>query len=116
MLFQEEQRNLPPEIIYNEDGTINPNRVTQHATEIENGRSRIDRLSLDEEQGRTRGGRRNVEASIITGASERTSSPAESAAKQITDVTDYSKRTGKWIENNSRNCASNIGRIIFSTI
>jgi hypothetical protein len=35
------------------------------ADAIENGDVRIDRLSLEEEQGRTKGGRRNVEASVI---------------------------------------------------
>ncbi|MBL7737488.1 MAG: hypothetical protein JNL51_18660 [Chitinophagaceae bacterium] len=53
-----------------EKGVLNYEELERQADAIENGTATIDRLSLAEEEGRTRGGRTNVEASLIIAASE----------------------------------------------
>jgi hypothetical protein len=51
----------------NNDGGINYVELERTADAIERGIAYIDRLLLAEEQGRTKGGRRNVEASVLLG-------------------------------------------------
>ncbi|MDR3246957.1 MAG: hypothetical protein LBT50_11085 [Prevotellaceae bacterium] len=57
--------------IINEKGEIDYGQLKRTADAVESGYSRINRLSLAEEQGRTKGGRRNVEASLILAADRR---------------------------------------------
>jgi hypothetical protein len=51
----------------NNEGGINYVEFERTADAIEQGVAYIDRLSLAEERGRTKGGRKNVEASILLG-------------------------------------------------
>ncbi|MDR3366030.1 MAG: hypothetical protein LBO71_03565, partial [Prevotellaceae bacterium] len=57
--------------VINQKGEINYGELKRTADEIEAGRASLNRLSLAEERGRAKGGRRNVEASIILGGGER---------------------------------------------
>ncbi len=60
------------EILYNKDGEFDYATAKEIAGRIGSGELRITRLNPREEQGRNSGGRRNVEASIISGADART--------------------------------------------
>jgi hypothetical protein len=46
---------------------LNYDELGKTSEAIEEGRASLNRLSLEEEQGRTKGGRRNVEASVVLG-------------------------------------------------
>jgi len=59
------------ENIINEKGKIDYEQLKKTADAIESGFARVNRLSLAEEQGRTKGGRRNVEASLILASDRR---------------------------------------------
>jgi hypothetical protein len=56
--------------LINKKGEIDYGKLKEAADAIESGRAALDRLSLEEERGRTKGNRRNVEASLILGRSE----------------------------------------------
>ncbi|MDR0603812.1 MAG: hypothetical protein LBG80_05860 [Bacteroidales bacterium] len=56
----------------NEQGEIDYEELKRTTDEVESGRITLNRLSLAEEQGRRKGGRRNVEASIVLGRGEKT--------------------------------------------
>jgi hypothetical protein len=62
----EKNNTFAAEIINNE-GVINYDELERTADAIERGIAYIDRLSLAEERGRTKGNRRNVEASVLLG-------------------------------------------------
>lgn len=59
--------------LYHEDGRINSERLSKATDAVLKGIARINTLSLREEQGRSKGGRRNVETSLLLTASERAS-------------------------------------------
>lgn len=84
--------------IFNEDKTINLPKLSSYAEAIERGQARIERLSQSEEQGRTAGGRRNVEAAVIARASKGAGSPATSKERQVEALTEYAKQSGSWVE------------------
>jgi hypothetical protein len=69
------------ETLYNNDGEIDYEQVRNIASRIISGESKIFRLNEREEQGRIRGGRRNVEASIISGADAGTHSTTSSRSR-----------------------------------
>jgi hypothetical protein len=58
--------------IINEKGKIDYESLRKTADAIENGRAYLNRLSLAEEQGRRKGGRTNVEISLVLAGDRRT--------------------------------------------
>lgn len=96
--------------IYNENGSINYERVKDVAGRVGRGELEIRRLDRRGEQGRDRGGQRNVEASVILGAGERAGSQASrdggsrlearqrQQAREEKLLTRYAKQEGLWID------------------
>ena len=100
--------------IIDKEGNINYEQVRQLSSRAISGSVQIIRLNEREEQGRIRGGRRNVEASILLGAEESPSrgiearSGSEQAGKresrtQIRQrqeklLEDYAKESGIWYD------------------
>jgi len=72
ILFQKKQNELSLQNIITEEGKINYERLNEATDRILGETASLDRLSLAEEQGRRRGGKRNVEASTILSADART--------------------------------------------
>jgi hypothetical protein len=95
--------------VFNEKGEIDYKKLNRAADAIEEGRASLDRLLVGAESGRTKGGRRNVEASIILGASEsanrRTSQGVlsekelkEVRARQEKLIEDYARKGKIWFD------------------
>lgn len=83
-----------------ENGKINFEQLRQTADKILNGTARINILSLEEEKGRARGGRENVEASILLAANERPNGEkrANAATRQENLLIEYANEKGVWID------------------
>jgi hypothetical protein len=75
--FNENDLNL-----FDERGNINYEQVKQLGSRIVSGESKVVRLNEREEQGRILGGSRNVEASLLIGASQSTSGTGGSRAQR----------------------------------
>lgn len=98
--------------LYNKDGEFNYETVKEVAGRIGSGQLKITRLAPREEQGRIAGGRRNVEASIISGA-DAVANRAESPNRRPTraeklqrnariekHLENYARAEGIWIDYN----------------
>lgn len=107
----EESTNLKH--LYNEIGEFDYDQVKEIAGRIGSGELEITRLNPREEQGRNAGGQRNVKASVIAGASTRTSQKTsrrrrptrkEKVAnnqKAATALENYAKNEGIWFDYNA---------------
>ncbi len=88
--------------LYTPDGGIDYGRVKEIADGIVSGTSRIVRLNECEERGRILGGQRNVEASLIAGASEGADSEGlgeDSALQRSEEALEaYAKHEGIWFD------------------
>lgn len=73
-----------------------------YAKRVIEGKSSINRLSPEEEQGRLRGGRRNVEATVILGGGVRTDSEVYGRKAQLDLLKSYAKKSGCWVEDYER--------------
>ena len=89
--------------LYNEDGKINSEKLAKATDAILKGIARINTLSLREEQGRSKGGRRNVEASLLLAADRRAgrsrqenNSHQEIIERQENLLRNYAKEKGIW--------------------
>jgi hypothetical protein len=94
--------------ILNEKGEINYEQLRQTTDAIEEGAAHLNRLSLAEERGRTKGGRRNVEASLVLGGWENTfgADTQERGGSQSTqDKNDARKRQEQLLEKWARETA-----------
>lgn len=81
---------------------INYEALRTTADSIFSGTYYIDFLSFREEQGRIKGGRRNVEAALILGASESTGSTKQkNVEEQEKLLIDYACKSGIWIDESS---------------
>ena len=80
--------------------TDNIKNIKEHAKRIISGDEQLERLSSAEEQGRNRGGQRNVEATLILTGSDRasTENKGDGLARehQIDTLTNYAKSEGIW--------------------
>lgn len=78
-------------------------RISKQADRIITGEEYIERLSPSEEEGRVRGGKRNVEATLLLRGEEVTSDEdgfrvEELIRKQEKILKDYAKETGIWVD------------------
>jgi hypothetical protein len=92
-------------IIVNNKGDVNYAELTKKANKILNGTYIINKISLAEEQGRRKGGRTNVEASLILNGDKKTNSRRyENKPKQeIIFIQEdllrkYAAKKGLWID------------------
>ncbi len=87
--------------ILNTNGDINYKELKEACDTVINGQAYINILSLGEETGRTKGGRRHVEASLIATANERANYKKQTDVKRTEQeklLEEYAKETGSWIE------------------
>lgn len=82
---------------------IDIKQIKQDAEKIIKGEKRIKRLSPEEEEGRIKGGRKNVEATLVLRGNEISDSTepqriAELIEKQEDILTDYAKNNNAWFE------------------
>ncbi|MDL2323438.1 hypothetical protein LJC52_05570, partial [Bacteroidales bacterium OttesenSCG-928-A17] len=70
-ILNERQNNVSLNDIINENGEINYENLEEVSRRTESGDTTITRLNPEEEQGRIRGGRKAIEASILSGAARR---------------------------------------------
>jgi hypothetical protein len=68
------------DLVNNDKGETDYDKVSELADRVLEGTARITRLNREEEAGRIAGGRRNVEASIVCGAHKRDSAVGESSS------------------------------------
>lgn len=77
-------------------------KIKDYAEQVIRGEKYIKRLSPEEEQGRIRGGRANVEATLLIGTDERASDGSKEAYErrpiQEAILEDYAKKNNFWIE------------------
>ena len=91
--------NFAENNIVNKNGEINYDELNRQTDKILNGTNRINALSLEEEHGRTRGGRRNVEATLLLRGSigPDGSQQGNTREQQEKILKDYAQREGIWI-------------------
>ncbi len=89
----EKQKKLSSFI--NNKNEINYEELLRTTDSIIKGTYSFDRLSLAEEQGRTKGGRENVEASIILEANRRTN-PSRYEGKSKEEIISYQEAPAKY--------------------
>ena len=88
-------------------GMVNKNKINYEALRtttdgIFSGRFYINSLSFREEQGRIKGGRRNVEAALILGAGESTGSAKQkNVEEQEKLLIDFAQKSEIWIDESS---------------
>lgn len=70
--------------------------VKRQAAQVEAGEKRISRLAEEVERGRTKGGRRNVEASILLGRETGGSETIRPSQEQQDLIKQYAKSEGIW--------------------
>lgn len=90
-------------MLLNENNTINYEELEKATDDIIKGTSYINSLSLAEEQGRTIGGRRNVEASLITSAIQGTDTKKQTGIREISKIQEgllktYAKDNDIWFD------------------
>jgi hypothetical protein len=91
------------------DNKINYETLRRKTDAIFSGTFYIDCLSFREEQGRIKGGRRNVEATLILGAGERAGTAEQrNVEEQEKLLTDYAHKSGIWIDESSFKIAGQI--------
>jgi adenine/guanine phosphoribosyltransferase-like PRPP-binding protein len=96
-----EEGDINLEFLYNERGEIDYERVKTVSSRILSGEIQIVRLNEAEEEGRIRGGRRNVEASLLIGANEsadRGSPAREKRAREEQILEKFARQEGFWID------------------
>lgn len=71
------------------------NNIKDHAKRIIEGKEQLERLSPSEEQGRNKGGQRNVEATILLSTSERTGSENQGEGLARGEQIDILKKSGE---------------------
>jgi hypothetical protein len=87
--------------IFNDEGEIDYEQLERTADAVESGAARINRLSLAEESGRTKGGRRNVEASCLLVRDEKSNPSADENVKRIRQeklLEEYARQKGVWFD------------------
>jgi hypothetical protein len=101
--------------VFNEEGEIDHDKLKRAADAIEEGIAHLNRLSLEEESGRAKGGRRNVEASSLLGADRQANSekynrqkPYEIAESQEKILKKYAKKMKIWLS--EKNISNNSSR------
>ncbi|MDR3246319.1 MAG: hypothetical protein LBT50_07790 [Prevotellaceae bacterium] len=80
---------------------MNYDELERTAAAIVAGIARLDRLSLEEESGRAKGGRRNVEASCLLIRDEKSDPGADEKVKRIRQETlleEYARERGAWFD------------------
>jgi len=75
------------------------NKIKNYATEVISNRKEVRRLSQEAEQGRKRGGIRNVEASILLITGKEGNVPIKGREAQQQAIEEYAKSEGIWFEN-----------------
>lgn len=88
--------------VFSQKGLVNHEKVKRIAKQVVEGTARIRRLNSAEEQGRIAGGKRNVELSILLGASQRAGTKPEQSLSakqsenesQIRLIKDYASKQG----------------------
>lgn len=80
-------------------------QIRRTADDIINGSKYIERLSPEEEQGRIKGGRINVESTLLLRGKEITGDEDELITEKLIEeqegiLKDYAKNNGLWIDNN----------------
>lgn len=81
---------------------INYEKLRTTTDAIFSGTCYINTLSYREEQGRIKGGRRNVEASLLLGANERTGTAKQgNAEEQEKILKKYAHESGIWVDESS---------------
>jgi hypothetical protein len=75
------------------------NKIKNYATEVISNRKEVRRLSQEAEQGRKRGGIRNVEASILLITGKEGDGPIKGREAQQQAIEEYAKSEGIWFEN-----------------
>jgi len=85
--------------IVNSNGKINYDELNRQTDRILDGTIRINALSLAEEQGRTLGGRRNVEATLLLRGSIGTDGSQQSHTRERQEkiLKEYAQHEGIWI-------------------
>ncbi|HRE53101.1 MAG TPA: hypothetical protein PK339_16910, partial [Flavitalea sp.] len=90
--------------LFTKTGRPNYEKIQDVARRITEGNGQITRLDRKEEQGRIRGGRINVEATLLLGA-DKSANPKKYAGKEDYEISEiqekllkaYAKRTGVWM-------------------
>ncbi len=78
----------------------NIQKISDHAADIESGRSKYKRFTDEEQTGLKAGGRIHAEASLITGRSNSTGESQDALAdRQESDVEAYARKIGVWHDN-----------------
>ncbi len=93
------------------DNNLSLENKLEYAKEIIEGKAVLNRLPQEIERGRIESGRRNVEATIVSGAGE-TSDDEEGVGRyerQVKRLEEYAKKEGIWIEDYPRKFGSYIG-------
>lgn len=79
---------------------LNLSKIKEYANKIIGGEIALTRLQPEEEQGRLLGGKRNVEATLITGRSKKTSPGIEerlSPREQEQELKNYAQKEDLWV-------------------
>src|SRR5690606_8070151 len=100
----EEQDVSSEENIIDEQGNINYGKVEEISDGIEQGQGTIGELSVQEERGRSEGGRTNVEASVVlrgdrqANQAQYSGEPETIAERQEALLEQYAKEKGVWLD------------------
>lgn len=84
------------EIIENKKESSTLKKTKDYATRVIAGTKKINRLSLEEEKGTIKGGRINIESTILLGANEGANDETERASLQEKLLEEYAKERGCW--------------------
>lgn len=101
--FHSQIINLSLDKITGEGNQLDINKLNELVDGIQQGKRRINRLSIEEESGRVGGGRESIAASIITGSVEgdRNLSQKDASEKFALSeslIKEYAQKTGTWLD------------------
>lgn len=101
--FHSQIINLSLDKIVGEGNQLDINKLNELVDGIQQGKRRINRLSIEEESGRVGGGRESIAASIITGSVEgdRNLSQKDASEKFALSeslIKEYAQKTGTWLD------------------
>lgn len=101
--FHSQIINLSLDKIMGEGNQLDINKLNELVDGIQQGKRRINRLSIEEESGRVGGGRESIAASIITGSVEgdRNLSQKDASEKFALSeslIKEYAQKTGTWLD------------------
>lgn len=101
--FHSQIINLSLDKIMGEGNRLDINKLNELVDGIQQGKRRINRLSIEEESGRVGGGRESIAASIITGSVEgdRNLSQKDASEKFTLSeslIKEYAQKAGTWLD------------------